>query len=206
MIVKEYTELEQKALVMKRSLTSRPLDLLYFTFFLSHIPASLLLDFQALYPSSLLPGFISSLPRLYFQMSNDPLIGGAMGYLSNSKELGWLKSFMILELVFQFPVFFLGLQGLWNDSRSIYPLLLIYAASTTTTTLPCLSLIFATPLTSPSTIAKGIVSITTAQRYLLLSSYIPFFLVPLLMTLDMAIRVAKLVRLGIKSEDEAKRK
>jgi hypothetical protein len=50
------------------------------------------------------------------------------------------------------------------------------------------------------------ISITAAQRYLLLSSYIPFFLVPLLMTIDMAGRVARLVQLGITSEDEAKRK
>jgi len=61
-----------------------------------------------------------------------------MGYLSNLRELGWFKSFLILELlvcsdscarladlirifltcrVFQFPVFFLGLQGLWNGIK-----------------------------------------------------------------------------------------
>jgi hypothetical protein len=93
-----------------------------------------------------------------------------------------------------------------SDSRSIYPLLLIYAASTSTTTLACLSLILSTPLTSPSTLAEGVISITGAQRSMLLSSYIPFFLVPLLMSFDMAGRVARLVRLGIKAEQDAKRK
>ena len=34
---------------------------------------------------------------------------------------------------------------------------------------------------------------TTEQRLLLLSSYIPFFLVPLVMTFDMAFRVQKLI-------------
>jgi hypothetical protein len=57
-----------------------------------------LIDFQALYPLSKVPGFISILPKLYFEMSNDPLIGGAMGYINNSGELGWFKSFMVLEL------------------------------------------------------------------------------------------------------------
>jgi hypothetical protein len=46
----------------------------------------------------MVPNFISILPKLYFQLSNDPLIGGVMGYLNNSEELGWFKSFMVLEL------------------------------------------------------------------------------------------------------------
>jgi len=50
------------------------------------------------------------------------------------------------------------------------------------------------------------ISVTAAQRYLLLSSYIPFCLVPLLMTIDMGRRVAKLVQSGIKSEEVSKRK
>ena len=101
--------------------------------FQSHIPASLLIDFQALYPSSVIPNFISALPKLYVEMSKDPLIGGAMGFFGNSGELGWFKSFLVLELwvlarciywfvsscrrVFQFPVFFLGIRGLWNGKR-----------------------------------------------------------------------------------------
>lgn len=31
-------------------------------------------------------------------MSADPLVGGALGYLSNGPELGWFKSFLTLEL------------------------------------------------------------------------------------------------------------
>ena len=81
-------------------------------------------------------------------------------------------------------------------TKSIYALLLVYAASTTTTTLPCLAVILSTPVV-PSAVtetakAAGL-SITAEQRLLLLSSYIPFFLVPLVMTLDMALRVHTLV-------------
>ena len=36
--------------------------------------------------------------------------------------------------------------------------------------------------------------------------YLPYFLVPLFMTVDMASRVERLARLGIKYEEEAKRK
>lgn len=78
--------------------------------------------------------------------------------------------------------------------------MLIYAASTTTTTLPCLAVVFATPLTSPETLAAKAISITYEQRLLLLSSYIPFFLIPLVMTIDMAFRVGKLMETGMKAE------
>jgi len=189
-----------------KPLTSRPLDLIYVIFFVSHIPASFLIDLQAVYPSHIVPAAVKRLPELYFQTSNDPLIGGVMGYLGNNEHLVWFKSFLLLELGFQVPVFFLGIYGLWKDSRSIYVLLLIYAASTATTTLPCLALILTTPITSPETILHGIASITPDQRLLLLSSYIPFFLIPLFMALDMASRVLNLVGIGIKAEDAEKSK
>jgi hypothetical protein len=51
-----------------------------------------------------------------------------------------------------------------------------------------------------------IASITAAQRHLVLLIYMPYFLVPLLMTVDMASRVGRLARLGIKYEEEAKRR
>lgn len=91
-----------------------------------------------------------------------------------------------------------------TDSKKIYLLLLIYAASTTTTTLPCLAVVLATPLTSPATLASKVISITAEQRLLLLSSYIPFFLVPLVMTVDMAFRVFKLMNAGLDAQAAVK--
>ncbi|KAF9244673.1 transmembrane protein 6/97 [Melanogaster broomeanus] len=177
-------------------LSSRPLDLIYFTFFLIHLPASLLLDCQALYPSWLIPSFISGLPKMYTDFSADPLINGAMGHVGEASHFIWFKSFLAVEAFFQVPVFILGMRGLWKDSPSIYVLILVYAASTATTTLPCLAVLLATPVTSAQTIAAGIPSITSFQRLLLLSSYVPFFLLPLFMTVDMALRVLKLVQAG----------
>ncbi|KAG2039895.1 transmembrane protein 6/97 [Suillus americanus] len=185
-------------------ITSRPLDLVYFAFFLVHIPATLLIDLQALYPPSLTPYFIRALPQLYVQMSNDPLIGSVLGMLGDSKPFVWFKTFLAVEALFQLPVFVLGARGLWRDSRSIYVLLLIYAASTTTTTLPCLSVLVTTPTTSAQTITDKVVSVTTSQRFLLLSSYIPFFMIPFIMTIDMASRLSKLVMTGIDAADDKK--
>ena len=83
------------------------------------------------------------------------------------------------------------------DCRSVYLLLLIYGVSTATTTLPCLTVLLSTPTTSAQTVAAGVHSITSFQRLLLLSSYTPFFLIPLLMTVDMTRRVAKLFQAGL---------
>jgi EXPERA (EXPanded EBP superfamily) len=93
-----------------------------------------------------------------------------------------------------------------KGSRSIYTLLLIYGASTATTTLPCITTIFALPLTSPETILAGVHSVTTEQKWMLLSSYVPYFVVPLFMTLDMAARVGALMQAGIEARHDGKRK
>lgn len=62
-----------------------------------HIPATLLIDLQALYRPSLTPDFIRALPQLYVQMSNDPLVGGALDLLGDSKHFIWFKTFLALE-------------------------------------------------------------------------------------------------------------
>jgi sigma intracellular receptor 2 len=117
----------------------------------------------------------------------------------------------IVSRLFQFPVFIFGAWSLWTghwltnlpglfshfnpflDSRSIYLLLLIYGASTTTTTLPCLTTVLAVPTAKDAAAALKTVAVTDTQRLLLLSSYVPFLLVPLIMTLDMAWRLSKMV-------------
>ena len=82
--------------------------------------------------------------------------------------------------------------------------MLVYGASTATTTLPCLTVLLFTPITNAQTIAAGIQSITVFQYFLLLSSYLPFFLVPMFMAVDMAIRIAKLLPTGVAVTAERK--
>lgn len=89
-----------------------------------------------------------------------------------------------------------------SGSRTIYPLLALYAASTATTTLACVFQILQTPETTPETQAQNLPSITASQRLLLLSSYIPFFLIPLIMAVDMGVRVHKLVKFAVKKQEE----
>ena len=195
------------------------------------------MDLQALYPSHVLPTFISSLPRLYVNMSSDPLIGGAMGYFGAPQNYVWFKSFLLLEMWAQhsfsikhpntgitgssnfqcssseFEVFgkvvnvipFTSIPLTYStDCRSIYVLLLIYGASTTTTLFPCLAVLLTTPITSPETITAKAISITSEQRTLLLSSYIPFLIIPLTLTIDMAFRVLRLAQAGVAAEKQIK--
>lgn len=84
---------------MARALTSRPLDLVYVIFFLFHLPASLLVDFQTIYPSQFVPEGLKALPDFYIQQSNDPLIGGLLGYFGDiGSSLLWFKTFIYIEL------------------------------------------------------------------------------------------------------------
>ncbi|KAL0955302.1 hypothetical protein HGRIS_004191 [Hohenbuehelia grisea] len=197
-----------------KSLTSRPLDLVYLIYFLSHIPATLLLDIQAIVPKSLLPDAIRGLGLKYINMTNDPVVGGATGLVGNPANFAWLRSFMYLELFFQLPIFILGARALWkrklshysilihanltsvtrSDTQTFYLPMIIYGASTATTTLACLAVVLNTPVTSSSAAAPdGTVTITSEQRNLLLGSYLPYLLIPLVMAVDCSLRVSTML-------------
>ncbi|KAL5531419.1 hypothetical protein ACEPAG_4296 [Sanghuangporus baumii] len=196
-------------------LTSRPLDLIYFLFFLVHIPATLLVDIQALYPPQYVPEQLKTLMNWYLQWSADPVIAGAFDLNGPPALWVWFKSFLILEAIFQLPVFLVGIRTLWKDSRTSYPLLLIYSASSATTTIACITTVLRTPFSSTpvpatlltpfsdipkSALGQTALTITPEQRTILLASYVPFLLVPLLMCVDMAVRVAGLVAAGLRAQ------
>ena len=128
--------------------------------------------------------------------------------------------------LFQLPVFVLGARGLWrgkpvrtfgcasrvyrepwfSDSPGIYALLVLYGASTATTTLACIAAIIDIPTTSAATIAQKVISLTSQQRVLLLVSYIPFCIIPLVIAVDMAFRLQKLAYAGVRAQESSKEK
>ena len=85
-------------------------------------------------------------------------------------------------------------------------MLLTYAASAVTTTLPSLTTILATAVTAVASTDPASVSVTPEQRTMLLTSYVPFLVVPLLMTIDMGFRVLGLVMVGSAAAEKAKKK
>ena len=93
----------------------------------------------------------------------------------------------------------------FSDSRGIYGLLVLYGASTCTTTFACVAAVLGTPITSAATVAQKVVSITPAQRAMLLSSYVPFFIIPLVLAVDMALRLQKLASVGIRELENSKK-
>ncbi|KAG6325970.1 hypothetical protein ID866_13119, partial [Astraeus odoratus] len=93
-------------MVARKPLCSRPLDLVYFVFFLIHIPGTIVLDCQAIYPAWAISAPLLALRQSYIEFSSDPLIIGSFN--SNSNEFLWFKSFLFVEASFQLPVFFIG--------------------------------------------------------------------------------------------------
>jgi hypothetical protein len=107
---------------------NRPLDLTYFIFFIWHIPISLCVDFQSIYPQSILsilahtplPAFL----QWYMRWSRDPIIIGAY---SGGWEWDWIRGFMWVEALFQMPCWIIGAWGLWNGTYLLISLVMTEA-------------------------------------------------------------------------------
>jgi len=62
------------------------------------------------------------------------------------------------------------------------------------------------PTTSAATFAQKVTSVTSEERVLLLCSYVPFFVIPLCIGVDMAFRLHKLASAGIRAVESSKEK
>ncbi|EKM50185.1 uncharacterized protein PHACADRAFT_264771 [Phanerochaete carnosa HHB-10118-sp] len=60
--------------------------------------------------------------------------------------------------------------------------------------LPCVAALFSIPVTTAETLAEKVFSATVKLEFFLLANYIPFLLVRFAMTIDMTLRVHKLVK------------
>ncbi|CAE6412601.1 hypothetical protein ACGC1H_005463 [Rhizoctonia solani] len=169
---------------MGRSLNERPLDLIYFLFFVIHIPATLLMDLQAIIPPGTLPSFFQIIPEFYLSISGDPLIAGAMGLHGAPTQFTWFRTFIMMEGLFQLPVFFLGLYALKKDSLYTPILLTLYGSHVTTTVIPVLTTTLATPVSTSTSDTTLFTSLNVSQLTILMASYIPFLAVPLAMAID----------------------
>ncbi|GAA5849678.1 hypothetical protein JCM8547_000532 [Rhodosporidiobolus lusitaniae] len=159
-------------------------DWIYFAFLAVHIPATLLVDIQALFfAEAVSPAWLRQI--YVFAAKDDPLLTNA-----NAPLFAWFQSFIILEILFQVPVFFLGARGLWKHNPSIYPLLAVYGASSATTTWACLATVLTVPGMSQPHLVK------------LLASYVPFLLIPLAMAVDYTSRLTRLAQGGRPVKDK----
>ncbi|CAE6359350.1 unnamed protein product [Rhizoctonia solani] len=191
---------------MSLSLNERSLDFLYLVYFVIHIPPTLLMDLQAVLPRGSFPSALQQLPQFYLNMSGDPLIAGAMGLHGASTQFTWFYTFLVIEELFQLPLFILGIYLLRKDSSYTPILLTVYGSHVTTTMAPVLATLLSTPRTVTNAIEKAaeFSSLNSSQLSMLLSSYIPFLIIPLVMAIDGTRRLVQQVNRVQKLEKGSK--
>ncbi|KJE93306.1 hypothetical protein CAOG_009746 [Capsaspora owczarzaki ATCC 30864] len=127
-------------------------------YFLSHIPISILIDFQAILPRDWFPKFALDATAWYTEAFGDYL-------LANPPQ--WYKSFIWIELIFQLPFFFVAFYGILTRKAWIRSPLLIYGAHVVTTVT--------------AIVYEAVMSgkLTQAQLPWFLAIYAPYFFLPL---------------------------
>ncbi|KAI8081326.1 transmembrane protein 6/97 [Halteromyces radiatus] len=158
------------------SLLKRPLDLVYFIYFFTHIPVTLLIDFQTFYPTELVPGFLKDTRNIFIQDYKDP-------FLASEPPHYWFLSFLYSELFFQFVFFFIACHGLWKDSLHCRLGLCIYGSHVATTVFASLFEV----LFNPAHV------LTTNERYTLACFYLPYFILPVIMLIDSYLRISPIL-------------
>ena len=140
------------------------LRFIFLFYFITHIPISLVLDFQAVF-GHIYPQILKNLKFWYQNKYHDFLI--AHPHI-------WFKSFIYAEIVFQFPFFFFAIYCLWYKKNIIRIPGIIYGVHVATTLIPILSEFLLER------------RLREDERYILLSFYFPYFLIPVLLTIVLA--------------------
>lgn len=137
---------------------------------------------------------------------SDPVVPFNSQYFSSVLLASGEVSYVVCPCPLRHPRFSYVFLNRVSDSPGIYGLLALYGASTATTTLACIAMIIDIPATSAATFTQKVISITYEQRVLLLCSYVPFFIIPLCIGVDMAFRLHKLASVGIRALESSKEK
>uniref|UniRef100_A0A665WRJ5 Transmembrane protein 97 n=2 Tax=Echeneis naucrates TaxID=173247 RepID=A0A665WRJ5_ECHNA len=151
----------------------RALELLFFFYFSSHIPITAMIDLQALLPAHLFPQQLRDLLAWYGEAFRDPLV---------LDPPGWYRSLVLCEAVFQTPFFPVAAYAFFKGGcKWIRTPAIIYSTHVATTLVPILAHILLhefpmTPHPGPQTMQ---------ERWLLVSVYAPYLLVPVLLLLTM---------------------
>ncbi|KAK9450376.1 transmembrane protein 6/97 [Limtongia smithiae] len=158
---------------LRKPLTQRPLDFFYFVYFILHIFVTCVVDSAGLLPPSRRAWFQTALLQVQIEQNKDPLM---------ANPPVWLRLYLLVELVVQLPIFIFGAIALYKNSRKVYIALLIYGVNASITTLACLGEIVWGYPNAP---------LTFDERASLFWIYLPTFLIPLAMTIDMVDRMVR---------------
>ncbi|BDD56200.1 hypothetical protein MAP00_001675 [Monascus purpureus] len=112
------------------SLWSRKTDLLYFIFFLTHVPIIFLIDTVSLFPPSLRTNLSIKLREFYVDSFHDKFF--------EEPQPVWFTVFIWMELLYHAPLSVWAVLGLWRDDPLVPVHLLPWAVQAFVTSLTCL--------------------------------------------------------------------
>lgn len=152
------------------------LDKIFLTFFITHIPITILFDSQVLFPKSYYPSFATDLSASYAAQFKDPI-------MTIQPQSPWLLSFIVCEVLLQFPFFFFAVAGIYKNAKWINIPGIIYGIHVTTTVVPILAEILFTDYQ-----AQGLVGPSTQQERLAVAGiYLPYLVIPLAFAIKLAV-------------------
>ncbi|CAK6970341.1 sigma intracellular receptor 2 [Scomber scombrus] len=151
----------------------RVLEIIFFFYFASHIPITLFIDLQALLPGHVYPQPLKDLLKWYAAEFKDPMM------LAPPE---WFKSFIFCEALLQTPFFPIAAYAfLKGGCKWIRTPAIVYSTHVATTLVPILAHVLfyqfpEEPHPGPQ---------TPQERWLLVSIYAPYLLIPVLILLTM---------------------
>lgn len=153
---------------------ARLFDIVFFLYFLTHIPIAMFVDSQAVFPERFYPQKLIDLKNWYCQEFRDPMM---------MEPPAWFQAFCLCEMFLQFPFFFVAayayLKGA-SKARWIRLPVIIYASHVATTLLA----IFHHTLRHDFSKSKYPGPRNMEERLQLCAIYSPFFLVPVMILFD----------------------
>ncbi|KAK2626366.1 hypothetical protein QTJ16_004628 [Diplocarpon rosae] len=169
---------------MTKSIFSRKRDLAYMVHFSISLPLMFLMDMQAIYPPSLVPGFLKALESWYIENYHDRFF---------VDKPAFFQAFIASELFYQAPVMIWALGGLYRDSPKTPVVLLPYAMLILVTTATCMVEYF-------------FWDIPFEQKISLTTLYGPYLALSAFMFADMSIRLNNFVDRATKASSRSAEK
>ncbi|MEW5316251.1 MAG: hypothetical protein WDW38_007632 [Sanguina aurantia] len=144
---------------------SNVLHLLYVLFLVIHVPTTVLLDAQSVFPRSSFPSWAVELLDWHIKTNADHLV---------STNPPWFLALVYCEIMLQLPFFLVGAYAIYTKRSWIRIPAIIYGAHVSTTMVPILGDIFFGPQHGPHSLA-------------LAGIYMPYLLVPFAMMMSFAL-------------------
>jgi len=165
-------------------------------------PLGLLLDLfvsagiwmQPIYPEWLVshfPKLLRDILGRWIALSGDPLMRSLMPtWKGRFNEFTWFWANTIwLGGAVQMPAALLGCLGLWQNVHATRILILFYGGTTAAGIVPCIATVWGAPPPGMILSDQTMVTLTDAQKNLIIGFYLPFLVIPLCMAGDAAFRL-----------------